>query len=138
MLRRLIRGGTFAALAMLIAVTLPAQGPVPAGDWLTYNRTLAGDRFSPLTEITSANVSELREMCRYALPEVTSLQTGPIVIQGVLYFTTDTISYAIDAASCAEKWKYRSSNGTTRRLSFWLPSTPYRASCPERSGTTRM
>ena len=77
MLRRLIDGGTLAVLATLIGVTLPGQGRVPAGDWRTYNRTVAGDRFSPLAEITPANVSQLREICRYALPEVTSLQTGP-------------------------------------------------------------
>jgi alcohol dehydrogenase (cytochrome c) len=51
---------------------------------VTYNRTVAGDRFSPLAEITPANVSQLREICRYALPEVTSLQTGPIVIQATV------------------------------------------------------
>ena len=106
MLRRLICGGAMALLAATTPVTLPAQGGVAAGDWSTYNRTVAGDRFSPPTEITRANVGQLREVCRYALPEVTSLQTGPIVIAGVLYFTTDTISYAVDAASCAEQWKY--------------------------------
>ena len=51
-------------------------------------------------------MGQLIEICRYVLPEVTSLQTGPIVVDGVLYFTTDTISYAINASSCAEKWKY--------------------------------
>ena len=106
MLRRLIRGGTMVLLAAMLPVTILAQGRVSAGNWPTYNRTAAGDRFSPLADITRDNVSRLREVCRYALPEVTSLQTGPLVIGGVLYFTTDTISYAIDAASCAEQWKY--------------------------------
>ena len=76
-----------------------------ASDWLTYNRTLGGDRYSPLGEITTSNVSQLRTICSYTLPEVTSLQTGPIVVGGTMFFTTDTISYAIDASSCAEKWK---------------------------------
>src|SRR6476661_8132723 len=106
MLRRSIRGGLLVVLAALPPATLPAQNRVPPGDWLTYNRTVAGDRFSPLADITPANVSRLREVCRYSLPEVTSLQTGPIVIAGELFFTTDTISYAINAASCAEQWKY--------------------------------
>ena len=103
-------------LAATIPVTLPAQSGVPDADWRTYNRTVAGDRFSPLTEITRANVGQLREVCRYALPEVTSLQTGPIVIAGVLYFTTDTISYAIDAANCAEQWKYVRHSATPHPL----------------------
>ena len=103
-------------LAAVFPLGLPAQGRVPDADWRTYNRTLSGDRFSPLTEISRANVGQLREVCRYALPEVTSLQTGPIVIAGVLYFTTDTISYAIDAASCAEKWKYVRHSDTPHQL----------------------
>ena len=106
MLGRLIQASGVVLLAATFPVTLPAQSGIPDADWRTYNRTVAGDRFSPLTEITRANVGQLREVCRYALPEVTSLQTGPIVIAGVVYFTTDTISYAIDAASCAERWKY--------------------------------
>ena len=78
---------------------------VNPGDWPGYNRTLAGDRFSPLAEINASNVAGLRTICSYTLPEVTSLQTGPIVVNGTMFFTTDTISYAIDASSCAEKWK---------------------------------
>ena len=128
MLRRLIDGGTLAVLATLIAVTLPAQGRVPAGDWVTYNRTVAGDRFSPLTEITPANVSQLREICRYALPEVTSLQTGPIVIKGVLYFTTDTISYAIDAAMRADRAR---TERRTARVPSDGPRAHVRCSCSE-------
>jgi alcohol dehydrogenase (cytochrome c) len=89
------------------AATIPAPTPdaTVASDWPGYNRTLAGDRFSPLAEINRENVSQLHAVCTYTLPEVTSLQTGPIVVAGIMYFTTDTISYAIDASNCAEKWK---------------------------------
>ena len=76
-----------------------------SGDWPGYNRTLAGDRYSPLAEINASNVGSLRTICGYTLPEVTSLQTGPIVVNGTMFFTTDTISYAIDASTCAEKWR---------------------------------
>src|SRR2546423_5350323 len=78
---------------------------VNPGDWPGYNRTLTGDRYSPLAEINAANVAGLRTICSYTLPEVTSLQTGPIVVNGTMFFTTDTISYAIDASSCVEKWR---------------------------------
>src|SRR3954452_10469885 len=82
--------------------------PAPAADgadWPAYGRTLAGDRYSPLAEIDRTNVGRLHLQCSYSLPEVTSFQTGPIVVGGTMYFSTDTISYAIDASSCAEKWK---------------------------------
>ena len=93
----------------------PTAGVAP-GDWPTFNRTLAGDRFSPLAEIDRSNVSRLGVVCRYALPEVTALQTGPIVVGGAMYFTTDTISYAIDAGTCAERWKVVRHSPTPSRL----------------------
>lgn len=83
----------------------PSLGAAAETDWPGYNRTLPGDRFSPLTEINRSNVARLQSVCAYTLPEVTALQTGPIVVGGTMYFTTDTISYAIDAATCSEKWR---------------------------------
>jgi alcohol dehydrogenase (cytochrome c) len=83
-----------------------AQSPaVPPGDWMTFNRTLAGDRFSPVSEINRDNVARLRPVCTYTLPEVVSLQTGPLVIDGTMYFTSESTSYAIDASNCTEKWR---------------------------------
>ena len=99
------------ALPLLAAAALAAPSAAqvrpstsPAGDWPAYNRTLAGDRFSPLTAINRSNAARLRQVCTFTLPEVTSLQTGPLVVNGTMYFTTDTISYAINAATCARKW----------------------------------
>jgi alcohol dehydrogenase (cytochrome c) len=80
-----------------------AQGG-SAADWPSYNRTLAGDRFSPLREIDRSNVDRLTLLCTYTLPEVTAMQAGPVVVDGTMYFTTERGSYSIDAATCAEKW----------------------------------
>jgi alcohol dehydrogenase (cytochrome c) len=85
--------------------TAPSAPMTSPQDWPSYNRTLGGDRFSPLSEITRKNVTEMKPICTYSLPEVTSLQTGPIVVRGTMYFTTDTISYAINASTCTERWK---------------------------------
>ncbi len=106
----LARKRDWLALALLIAPRLGLPQATPrvaqaAQDWPSYNRTLAGDRFSSLREINRSNVAGLHTICTYTLPEVTSLQTGPLVVRRTMYFTTDTISYAIDAATCGEKWK---------------------------------
>ncbi len=82
-------------------------------DWAAYNRSLAGERYSPLRQITTANVSRLRPVCTFDSKERLSFQTGPIVIDGTLYFTTDTNTYAIDAATCAVRWKQRTSQPAT-------------------------
>lgn len=115
-----------AVSALAVAACGHASPPSPAlgtsatsiapGDWPTFNRTLAGDRFSPLAEIDRSNVARLQVVCQYALPEVTALQTGPIVVGGTMYFTTDTISYAVDAGTCAERWKSVRHSPTPNRL----------------------
>jgi len=91
-------------LAACVGIAQAASPPTPPADWPEYNRTLAGDRYSPLAEITAENVGQLQLHCAYTLPEVVSFQTGPLVIDGTMYFTTFQGSYAIDAASCKEKW----------------------------------
>ena len=100
-----------AGLSARLTAGLTAAGveapATQAGDWPEYNRTLAGDRYSPLAEITAANVGQLTLRCSYTLPEVVSFQTGPLVIDGTMYFTTFLGSYAIDAANCREKWSHR-------------------------------
>ena len=42
---------------LLFAAPVLAQTKDKAEDWLNYNRTYEGDRYSPLKQITPANVS---------------------------------------------------------------------------------
>ena len=92
---------------MLSALPSPAQKiNVSPSDWPSYNRTLAADRFSPLNQITTSNVGKLHLLHRFDLgTDVGSLQTGMVVIDGIMYFTTDTSTYAIHAESGKLKWK---------------------------------
>ncbi len=93
-----------AALAALLATPAAAQD-VPASDWHTFNRTLTGERTSPLAQITGDNVGGLRAVCTYDTGLTTSFQTGPIVVGGTMYFTTEFDTFAIDAATCDELWR---------------------------------
>ncbi len=93
-----------AALFGVLAVTGSAQSQ--AGDWPTYSGELTATRFSPLTEVTKANAAKLRRVCTYETGETTAFQTGPIEVQGVLYFTTYNTTFALDASTCALKWKH--------------------------------
>ena len=83
----------------------PAQRAVSPDDWPGYNRTFAGDRFSPLSDITTENVARLRPVCTFETGEQVSFQTGPVVVNGTMYLTSDRGTFAIDAATCAVKWK---------------------------------
>ena len=39
--------------------------PVPAGDWPLYSRDLASTRYSPLTQINTQNVAQLKQAWTY-------------------------------------------------------------------------
>jgi alcohol dehydrogenase (cytochrome c) len=94
----------FLLVALLSASSAHAEGSVDS-DWSAYNRTLEGDRYSPLTEISASNVAGLHEICSLDLGDVRAFQTGPLVIGGTIYLTTDTMTFAIDGATCHVKWK---------------------------------
>ena len=90
----------------------PAFVPSPSGtidtlaDWLTYNRTLEGNRGSPLAEIDTGNVARLRPVCSFPLGERASFQSGPVVVGGTMYVTTAERTHAIDAATCELRWRH--------------------------------
>jgi alcohol dehydrogenase (cytochrome c) len=84
---------------------LPAA-PDPRRDWGTYNHTPDGARFSPLAELTPATVGGLRLACAFDTGERTSMQSGPVVVGGVLYLTSAKRTYAVDAATCRRRWTH--------------------------------
>jgi glucose dehydrogenase len=77
------------------------------GEWPSYNKTLDGQRWSPLTQINTANAANLGEVCRYKVADSGSLQAGPIVIDNVMYLTTATDTLAMDPTNCKVLWRHR-------------------------------
>jgi len=71
------------------------------------NRDYGSSRYSPLSEITPKNVTGLRQVCSYQLPETATLESSLVVLGGALYFTTSEYTYAIDAGTCALRWRVR-------------------------------
>jgi alcohol dehydrogenase (cytochrome c) len=76
-----------------------------SSDWPSYNLTLTSERYSTLHQIDSSNVSLLRVVCTYDTKQFSGFQMGPIVVNGKLIGTTDADTFAIDPATCAERWR---------------------------------
>jgi quinohemoprotein ethanol dehydrogenase len=77
------------------------------GAWLTYGRTFEEQRFSPLTHISPDNVGELGVAWFKDLQTTRALEATPLVVDGVMYFTSAwSIAYAVDAATGEELWVY--------------------------------
>lgn len=75
-------------------------------NWLYASKDYAGQRFVDLKQITPANAGRLRAVCIYRSNTAGATQTNPLVYQGILYFTIDQATVAIDAATCRERWTY--------------------------------
>ena len=89
---------------------------VADGDWPSYNRTLDSQRYSPLNQITTANVASMKQVCAFDLGESTNFQSGIIVANSTMYVTTDTNTFAIDPSTCQQKWKHHYDKPTPEGL----------------------
>jgi glucose dehydrogenase len=105
----------------------------PDADWPMYQRDLNGTRYSPLTEITAANVSKLTLAWSYRFnregrPRITAPSTfemfqqiTPIVVNGVLYMPSGDRVVALRPETGEEIWTFEITEGLAsfRGVSYW-------------------
>jgi quinoprotein glucose dehydrogenase len=82
-----------------------------ASDWPNYNRDLAGSRFSPLTQINTANVAELvvawtRSLGPLQAEQSAAIGLTPIVVDGRLFVVGRGHVAALDPTTGAEIWRF--------------------------------
>jgi quinohemoprotein ethanol dehydrogenase len=76
-------------------------------NWLTHGRTYTEQRFSPLKQITDQNVSQLGLAWYYDLDTRRGQEATPIVVDGVMYFTSAWSKvFALNAATGSPLWSY--------------------------------
>jgi membrane-bound PQQ-dependent dehydrogenase (glucose/quinate/shikimate family) len=112
---------------MIVSVCIVAAG----SDWHSYGGDPGGSRFSPLKQINRSNVHRLKRAWTYHIGEVASgtqndfqhrnvaFEATPVVVDGVLYFTTRTSRViALDSSTGREIWKFdpQASHPTTRHF----------------------
>jgi alcohol dehydrogenase (cytochrome c) len=103
----------------------------PTNAWPTYNGDYSGRRFSPLSQINQSNLNNLKVAWTYkaepgetansmvggegpaaktgggrANPFGVSIKSTPLMVDGVLYFTTPDNTWAVDAKTGKEIWHY--------------------------------
>ncbi|MAE94713.1 MAG: hypothetical protein CL910_08650 [Deltaproteobacteria bacterium] len=93
------------------------ENPGPAAGWPTWGGAPEGTRYSPLTGITPANVSQLQLAWSFrtgdfsppgsARPVRTSFQATPILVDDALVFCTPfNRVFALDAETGRERWVF--------------------------------
>jgi quinoprotein glucose dehydrogenase len=137
----LCAAGTMAWTYVAFGQQRPASAPVPiASEWPTYGHDPGGMRYSPLKEITPANVGELQPAWVYHMKPAgvpapapggrggggaggfASGETTPLVIKGVMYVSTPYGRViALDPTTGKEKWVFPlpSGNPSTRGVEYF-------------------
>ena len=100
-------------------------------DWGIYRGDKSGIQYSELTQITTENVHLLEPAWEYRHgdPNAPGTYSNPIIVDGLLYFTTPKVNaVAIDAATGKEVWVFehamydeddRDFRGRNRGVTYW-------------------
>lgn len=79
----------------------------PEGEWLSYGRDYAEQRFSPLTLVNDGNVGQLGLAWSHDLETARGQEATPLMHDGVLYISTAwSMVKAFNAKTGALKWSY--------------------------------
>jgi quinoprotein glucose dehydrogenase len=111
--------------ALLLPALATAQSSAPSpGDWPRYARDYSGTRFSPLKQITPANVGSLATAWSMRIAPggggALASSATPIVVGGILYYPTGSAVLALEPETGKEIWRHPVSGGAARRaVSYW-------------------
>ncbi len=113
-----IQGGattTSKAMSSKLGAVTQARLNQADGDrqnWLQVNGGYAQTRYYPGNKINTGNVSKLRPAFVFQTAVMESMETAPLVVDGVMFLTTSyNHVYAIDAVTGEEFWHYKHEMG---------------------------
>jgi len=84
------------------------NGAKEANNWLHSNGSYEQTRYYPGDQINATNVGKLKPAFVFQTAVLESMETAPLVVDGVMYLTTSfNHVYAIDAVTGEEYWHYK-------------------------------
>jgi quinoprotein glucose dehydrogenase len=139
--------GAVLGIAVAVAASTLAQSkrfPAASNEWPTYGHDPGAIRFSPVRQITPANVNQLKVAWVYHLrppdapagPSAAAApapgrgrgrgsrfapsQTTPLVVNGVMYISSPfSRVVALDPTTGAEQWAFQVPGPPTRGVEYW-------------------
>lgn len=104
-------GGMMSATVNVSQQALNTAGG-QATNWLHTNGSYEQTRYYPGKQINTSNVARLRPAFVVQTEVLESMETAPIVVDGVMFLTTSyNHVYAVDAATGREYWHYKHKMG---------------------------
>ena len=85
----------------------PTVDRARSADWSDHNGDLANSRYAPFTDITLDNVGKLALEWSFDAPAGNSFsEQTPLVIDGVMYFSSGSRLFALDATTGTPVWTF--------------------------------
>ena len=107
-----ITAGACVAAAALVA-------GVDVNDWPSHDHDAGGQRFSPLAQITPANVATLQPAWTFDTG-ASGIQVTPLVVGGVMYVTAGRDIMALEPETATLIWRYTAPAAVSRRgVVYW-------------------
>jgi quinoprotein glucose dehydrogenase len=144
-----LRSPSVLALSFAFAAALAAQQDA-GGDWRAYGRDQGGTRFSPLNQITPANVGRLQRAWTYhtgeteRLPNISpdreppAFEATPLIVGDTLFLVTaSSRMIAIDAETGKQRWQFDPQAGEGTRRYHQLRGAAYWESTAPGTGPQR-
>jgi quinoprotein glucose dehydrogenase len=146
-------GNEWAAKAARAPTAAALSEPgIADGDWPQWGRTLKGQHYSPLAQITPANAKDLKPAWTFHTgdlkgpndPDEFTYEVTPIKVGDTLYLCSPhNIVFALDAETGKQRWKFdphiradeHQQHMTCRGVSWHdeaMPGSPKTGDCPQR------
>jgi quinoprotein glucose dehydrogenase len=107
------------AASLALAVSLAPLQSSRHGEWPLSGHDAGARRYSPLTHITTKNVSSLRQAWTFDTVS-RDLQATPLVIAGVMYVTGGQSVFALEPETGKPIWKFDAGRPVSKRgVSYW-------------------
>ncbi len=107
-----VGGGTLYGDMQTVTQDMLTRAAGDGNNFLHTNGNYAQTRYYPSRQINTSNVGKLRPAWIFQTEVVESMETTPIVVDGIMYATTSfNHIYALDAATGQQIWHYKHKMG---------------------------
>lgn len=111
--------GDTTPLPLRTATAARTAVPADGHEWRVHGGDPGAQRFSPLTQITPANVARLQPAWSFDVGS-SNLQVTPLVIDGQMYVSGGSTIFAIEPERGTAIWKYEAPGPVSRRgVAYW-------------------
>jgi glucose dehydrogenase len=88
-------------------------------DWPSHDRDAGGQRFSPLKQITPANVGKLQQAWMFDTG-ASGIEVTPLVVNGIMYVSAGKDVIALDPETGKVRWRYTAAANVSKRgVAYW-------------------